>query len=145
MNSGNGTTSGNGSSATSISTTVPSAAAAAAYQAYYDPFYAQASSVSHGGWSAYGAPPISTSSVAAAAAGSCLLNATGQKGMSAHHGLTSHHFTPVHHQHQRRKRRVLFTQAQVSRDACPLKRSALDARSSRRVLSLGHPDSRAMT
>ncbi|KAI1284982.1 Thyroid transcription factor 1 [Halotydeus destructor] len=78
-----------GSSATSSS---------AAYGAYYDPFYA--ANGGHAGWSAYAAGPPPN----AQSAGSCLLN-------GGHKGLTSAHFTPVHQ--QRRKRRVLFTQAQV--------------------------------
>lgn len=73
-------------------------AASSAYGTYYDPFYPNGS---HASWtSAYGANPPSAS------AGACGLLTTGHK------GLTSSHYTPVHQ--QRRKRRVLFTQAQVS-------------------------------
>lgn len=81
---------------------------------YYDPFYANGTA---GAWSAY---PTSTysaqaavavsqaavvSSAAAAAASTCLLGPSGPK------SLVNSHFTAVHS--QRRKRRVLFTQAQV--------------------------------
>lgn len=76
---------------------------------YYDPFY------TNGGpsaWSAYPTPTYSAQAAAsqavtsaAAAAGSCLLGPTGPK------GLVNSHFSTVHS--QRRKRRVLFTQAQV--------------------------------
>lgn len=80
---------------------------------YYEPFYP------NGGpntWSAYPPPTYSsqpTQSVTSGPTGptSCLLP-PGPK------GLVGPHFTPVHH--QRRKRRVLFTQAQVRDDECVL-------------------------
>lgn len=71
---------------------------------YYDPFYPNAG---HTSWSAYPAPPPPS----AASGGPCLLTSGGHK------GLGGPHFTPVHQ--QRRKRRVLFTQAQV----CPVRES----------------------
>lgn len=74
---------------------------ASAYGSYYDPFYPNAG---HTSWSAYAAPPPPSAASAGACAG--LLSASGHK------GIAGPHFTPVHQ--QRRKRRVLFTQAQVS-------------------------------
>lgn len=71
----------------------------AAYGTYYDAFYPNGS---HATWTAYGAPPPPPTS---SSSGPCGLLSAGHK------GLSSAHFTPVH---SRRKRRVLFTQAQVS-------------------------------
>ena len=71
--------------------------------AYYDPFYPNGGPTT---WSAY--PPATYQSQPTqpipTGPGGCLMP-TGPK------GLVGPHFTPVHH--QRRKRRVLFTQAQV--------------------------------
>jgi len=80
-----------------------SASSSSAYGAYYDPFYPNGGPST---WAAY--PPPQTlppqSSVSSSGHGPCLISG-GPKGLSASH------FTPVHQ--QRRKRRVLFTQAQV--------------------------------
>ncbi|CAG2170136.1 unnamed protein product [Oppiella nova] len=71
--------------------------------AYYDPFYPNGGPTT---WSSYPPPTYQsqTGQSVSSGAGSCLLP-SGPK------GLVGPHFTPVHH--QRRKRRVLFTQAQV--------------------------------
>ena len=72
---------------------IAATSSASAYGSYYDPFYPNSG---HTSWSAYAAPPPP-----AASAG----------GLLAGQGHKIPHFTPVHQ--QRRKRRVLFTQAQV--------------------------------
>ncbi|KPM03346.1 homeobox protein Nkx-2.2-like protein [Sarcoptes scabiei] len=72
---------------------------------YYDPFYAQTAPTP---WSAYSTPTSyssSASQVVTSAANTCLLGPNGPK------SLVNAHFSTVHS--QRRKRRVLFTQAQV--------------------------------
>lgn len=77
---------------------------------YYESFYANGAPSA---WGAYPAAAAATYSSqantavtsAAAAASSCLLGPTGPK------SLVNSHFSTVHS--QRRKRRVLFTQAQV--------------------------------
>ncbi|RWS13093.1 homeobox protein Nkx-2.2-like protein [Dinothrombium tinctorium] len=77
-----------------------SASASSAYGTYYDPFYPNGGPTT---WATYPPPPPPPPSSSGTA--SCLLSSAGPK------GLTGPHFTPVHQ--QRRKRRVLFTQAQV--------------------------------
>ncbi|XP_054169135.1 homeobox protein LOX10-like [Oppia nitens] len=71
--------------------------------AYYDPFYPNCGPTT---WSSYPPPTYQSQSgqTVPSSAGSCLLP-------PAPKSLVGPHFTPVHH--QRRKRRVLFTQAQV--------------------------------
>jgi hypothetical protein len=71
--------------------------------AYYDPFYPNGGPTT---WSSYPPPTYQSQASQSVTSGptSCLLP-SGPK------GLVGPHFTPVHH--QRRKRRVLFTQAQV--------------------------------
>lgn len=85
---------------------IAATSSASAYGSYYDPFYPN---TGHTSWSAYAAPPPP-----AASAGGCGLLSGG-----GHKALAGPHFTPVHQ--QRRKRRVLFTQAQV----CPPSSSPL--------------------
>lgn len=89
-----------------IGSSATSSAASAAYGTYYDPFYPN----SGHSWSAYAAPPPGSNSSLSASGPCGLLSSAGHK------GLSGAHFTPVHQ--QRRKRRVLFTQAQVSRFKC---------------------------
>lgn len=84
-----------GSAATSSATS--------AYGTYYDPFYANTGHAAT--WSAYAAASGGAPN-ASSASGPCSLLSQGHK------VLSGAHFTPVHQ--QRRKRRVLFTQAQVS-------------------------------
>ncbi|OTF71279.1 homeobox protein Nkx-2.2-like protein [Euroglyphus maynei] len=79
---------------------------------YYDPFYANTATSP---WSAYPTPAsyttstsqVVTAAAAAAAANNCIIGPNGPK-----HSLVNTHFSSVHHS-QRRKRRVLFTQAQM--------------------------------
>lgn len=70
---------------------------------YYESFYANGTPA----WSAYPAAtyPSQASQAVTSAAGTCLLGPNGPK------SLVNSHFSTVHS--QRRKRRVLFTQAQV--------------------------------
>lgn len=80
----------------------PSSSSSSTYGTYYDPFYPNGGPTT---WSSYpGPPPPPQSSATSSGPGSCLIGPVGPKGLPPH-------FTPVHQ--QRRKRRVLFTQAQV--------------------------------
>lgn len=88
-----------------IGSSATSSAASAAYGTYYDPFYPN----SGHSWSAYAAPPPGSNSSLSTSGPCGLLSSAGHK------GLSGAHFTPVHQ--QRRKRRVLFTQAQVRVDS----------------------------